>query len=489
MQLSQLRSLLAVHDSSRPRAAVTPPRAVTPGPSRRLAAMRSAAWGLQLSTAARCVAAVNSAAEATEAETELQKKPEVLPGIFEPQHLPLLELLEHASTTVREAAKSAEDSTGQHLKAAEERKAIAAAAAVLQELGGSSDTLELRKLLGKRGSLPPGRLLTLLRRFPEHFLISKTARKGCPYDVRLVAQTQHTPEPSEQQPGSVGCVTSQQQNAEPPSVKIPEPVRTPPPPPPRGTLRYAVLERAKWSPTVGRSAAQRNYHAALFSGLASYVITVSLAGTGKTHLAVQAGAAALLSGAAHRLIITRPAVTVGEDLGYLPGSIDKKMEPYMVPILDLLADVWSSDELEELQDERKLQIVPLGFMRGRTFGDAFIVADEMQNCSKAQMRTLLTRLGQNSRMVVTGDLNQADASNNSNGLRYLVTKLRAQLHGEAVAADASDEVAIAGHDAGSGESEQLPLRDAVHRDFELVTLDNSSMQRNAAVQTVLRLLV
>ena len=104
------------------------------------------------------------------------------------------------------------------------------------------------------------------------------------------------------------------------------------------------------------------------------------------------------------------------------------------------------------------------------------------------MRTLLTRLGQNSRMVVTGDLNQADASNNSNGLRYLVTKLRAQLHGEAVAADASDEGAIAEHDAG-GESEQLPLRDAVHRDFELVTLDNSSMQRNAAVQTVLRLLV
>jgi phosphate starvation-inducible PhoH-like protein len=271
-------------------------------------------------------------------------------------------------------------------------------------------------------------------------------------------------------------------------VKIPEPVRTPPPPPPRGALRYAVPERAKWSPTVGRSAAQRNYHAALFSGLASYVITVGPAGTGKTHLAVQAGAAALLSGAAQRLIITRPAVTVDEDLGYLPGSIDKKMEPYMVPILDLLADVWSSDELEELQDERKLQIVPLGFMRGRTFSDAFIVADEMQNCSKSQMRTLLTRLGQNSRMVVTGDLNQADASNNSNGLRYLVTKLRAQLHGEAVAADASDEGAIAELDAG-GESEQLPLRDAVHRDFELVTLDNSSMQRNAAVQTVLRLLV
>ena len=97
-----------------------------------------------------------------------------------------------------------------------------------------------------------------------------------------------------------------------------------------------------------RTAAQRNYHDALFSGLASYVIAVGPAGTGKTHMAVQAGAAALLSGAAQRLIITRPVVTVGEDLGYLPGSINQKMEPYLVPILDLLANIWSADELEDV---------------------------------------------------------------------------------------------------------------------------------------------
>ena len=477
------------------RAAVTPLRAATSEPLRRLAASRSAVRALRLSTAVRCVAAADSTAEAAEAEaTELQSDPGLLHVIFQPEPPPLLELVSAASTVkVAEAASSTVggQAADKGVATAYERKVIAAAAAVIQQLGGSIDTRTLRNLLCRRNSQPHGRLYTFLKRFPEQFLLSKPA-KG-PYDVRLVAQAQPAPEPNELQPGDVGGAVSQQQSAEPPAKQMPEPVpMLPPPPPLRGAQRYILPTRVKWSPAGGRSAAQRNYHDALFSGLASYVIAVGPAGTGKTHMAVQAGAAALLSGAAQRLIITRPVVTVGEDLGYLPGSMDKKMEPYLVPILDLLADIWSADELEDLQENRKLQIVPLGFMRGRTFNNAFIVADEMQNCSKVQMRTLLTRLGQESRVVVTGDLNQADAGTYSNGLSYLVRKLRAQLHGEAAPADAGDEDATAEQDSpdsGSASSEQrLQLRDAVRRDFELVVLDNASVQRNAAVQTVLRLL-
>jgi len=259
--------------------------------------------------------------------------------------------------------------------------------------------------------------------------------------------------------------------------------------------------RADWSPSAGRSAAQRAYHAALFTGPAPYVVAVGPAGTGKTHIAVQNGAAALLAGTVQRLIITRPAVAVDEDLGFLPGGVDEKMQPYLVPILDLLADIWPAAQLAELQAERRLQVVPLGFMRGRTFNDAFIVADEMQNCSVAQMCTLLTRLGEGSRMVITGDLNQADADAHSNGLIYVVRKLRAAMRpprddahavDESAAGDddqdAEDNTASAEGGAAAGPAVQLPLRDAVRRDFELVELDAGSVQRNAAVQTALRLL-
>ena len=188
-------------------------------------------------------------------------------------------------------------------------------------------------------------------------------------------------------------------------------------------------------------------------------------------------------------------------LAFCLAALTRRWSRIWSRILDLLADIWPADALNQLQAERKLQIVPLGFMRGRTFNNAFIVADEMQNCSVAQMRTLLTRLGDDSRMAITGDLNQVDADKSTNGLGYLVHKLRAaqQLHGEASTAEAGgNEGEKAVRDdvhaeptaarAGASASELHSLRDAVRRDFELVVLDNASMQRNPAVQTVLRLL-
>jgi phosphate starvation-inducible PhoH-like protein len=270
----------------------------------------------------------------------------------------------------------------------------------------------------------------------------------------------------------------------------------PPPPAAWPRLPHGVPPpRPGWAPSAARTAGQRAYAESL-AARTPYVVAIGPAGTGKTHLAVHAGAAALLSGAAARLIITRPAVAVDEDLGYLPGNIDAKMAPFLVPILDVLADVWSADALQQLQAERRLQVVPLGFMRGRTFDDAFIVADEMQNCSDAQMRTLLTRLGLRSRLVLTGDPQQCDrAQQYDNGLRSLVASLRATLRGNDEEAEEEKEAAAAVEDAAEDDAAdadaaeaQGSLRAAVVRDFALHELDASSVQRHAAVRTALRLL-
>ena len=132
------------------------------------------------------------------------------------------------------------------------------------------------------------------------------------------------------------------------------------------------------------------------------------AGTGKTVLAVAAGAAALKNKTIARLIITRPAVEAGENLGFLPGDLEEKVEPYLRPIWDALNETLGADQAMRMREKKIIEVAPLAFMRGRTLKNAFVIMDEAQNATVAQMKMVLTRLGRDSRMVVTGDPGQVD---------------------------------------------------------------------------------
>ena len=132
------------------------------------------------------------------------------------------------------------------------------------------------------------------------------------------------------------------------------------------------------------------------------------AGTGKTYLAVCFAVECLLRGEVKRIILSRPAVEAGEHLGFLPGDMRDKVDPYLRPIYDALHDTMSSDQIVKRLENGEIEIAPLAFMRGRTLSDAFVILDEAQNTSPVQMKMFLTRLGENSRMVITGDLSQID---------------------------------------------------------------------------------
>jgi phosphate starvation-inducible PhoH-like protein len=138
------------------------------------------------------------------------------------------------------------------------------------------------------------------------------------------------------------------------------------------------------------------------------VIVTGPAGTGKTLLATEHGIRAFVAGEYDKMVFTRPSVSVDEDLGFLPGTLEEKMAPWIRPIYDVLYEHISPKEVELMIEEKIMEIAPLGFMRGRTFKNTWIVADEMQNSTPSQMKMLLTRLGENSRLIVTGDLEQYD---------------------------------------------------------------------------------
>lgn len=132
------------------------------------------------------------------------------------------------------------------------------------------------------------------------------------------------------------------------------------------------------------------------------------AGTGKTYLAVAMGVAMFLDGTVERLIFTRPAVEAGENLGFLPGDMKEKVDPYLRPIYDALHDMIPMEVLTKKMESGEIEIAPLAFMRGRTLSNAFVILDEAQNATPTQMKMFLTRIGERSRMVVTGDLTQTD---------------------------------------------------------------------------------
>jgi phosphate starvation-inducible PhoH-like protein len=171
-----------------------------------------------------------------------------------------------------------------------------------------------------------------------------------------------------------------------------------------------------------RNLAQRKYIDLLYSSV-PVIIGTGPAGTGKTLLACHAGSKALATRKVERLILTRPAVSVDEQHGFLPGSLDKKMEPWTRPMFDALHRYMSPKQVKLLIEERKIEICPLAYMRGRTFDNAWIIGDEMQNSTPSQMKMLLTRIGEGSKMIVAGDIAQHDRGFEINGLSDLVSRI------------------------------------------------------------------
>ncbi|MGR3512487.1 MAG: PhoH family protein [Paracoccaceae bacterium] len=155
-----------------------------------------------------------------------------------------------------------------------------------------------------------------------------------------------------------------------------------------------------------RTEAQKAYVRALFENELAFGI--GPAGTGKTYLAVAVGVNMFIGGHVDKIILSRPAVEAGERLGFLPGDMKDKVDPYMQPLYDALNDFLPSKQLGKLMEEKRIEIAPLAFMRGRTLANAFVVLDEAQNATQMQMKMFLTRLGEGSRMVITGDRSQVD---------------------------------------------------------------------------------
>lgn len=172
------------------------------------------------------------------------------------------------------------------------------------------------------------------------------------------------------------------------------------------TAGGSVELRTRKKPVEPRTEAQKAYVANLFANEMGFGI--GPAGTGKTYLAVAVGVTMLISGAVDKIILSRPAVEAGERLGFLPGDLKEKIDPYMQPLYDALNDFLPQKQLAKLIEDKRIEIAPLAFMRGRTLSNAFVVLDEAQNATAMQMKMFLTRLGNGSRMVITGDRSQVD---------------------------------------------------------------------------------
>ena len=177
------------------------------------------------------------------------------------------------------------------------------------------------------------------------------------------------------------------------------------------------VQQRKTVTLIPKSLNQEKYIELLTDPTKHIVFATGPAGTGKTMLAMQAGVRAFKEGTVSKIILTRPAVGVDDERhGFLPGNITAKMEPWTRPLFDVIQEYYRPQEVARMLDEQVIEIAPLAYMRGRTFKDSWIVADEMQNATPGQMKMLLTRLGEGSKIVVTGDTRQADRSDNDNGL-------------------------------------------------------------------------
>ncbi|MDP7142092.1 MAG: PhoH family protein [Alphaproteobacteria bacterium] len=179
----------------------------------------------------------------------------------------------------------------------------------------------------------------------------------------------------------------------------------------------------------------------LMDAIKNYNLAMAIgpAGTGKTYLAITSAVEALEAGEVDRIILARPAMEAGESLGYLPGDMHEKMAPYLRPLYDALGDRMGGKKVRQLIEDGTIEIAPIGFMRGRTLNNAFVVIDEAQNCTYAQIKMIVSRLGWNSTMVVTGDPDQSDLLEGLSGLADISNRLGA-LSGVAVVRLSADDI-------------------------------------------------
>ncbi|MBQ9625270.1 MAG: PhoH family protein [Clostridia bacterium] len=183
------------------------------------------------------------------------------------------------------------------------------------------------------------------------------------------------------------------------------------------TMRDAVAVDHKGKPVFCKSLSQKQYVKKIREN--TVTICTGPAGTGKTYLAIALAVTALKRKEISNIILTRPAVEAGEKLGFLPGDLQEKVDPYLTPLYDALNELLGSEKLEKLEERGIIEAAPLAFMRGRTLKNSFIVLDEAQNCTISQMKMFLTRLGENSKMIVTGDATQTDLpSSCESGLKH-----------------------------------------------------------------------
>ena len=176
--------------------------------------------------------------------------------------------------------------------------------------------------------------------------------------------------------------------------------------------------------TKPKNDSQYNYLNMIKNKNKKIVIATGPAGTGKTLFATEQGIKNFIINKYDKIIFTRPSVTVDEDMGYLPGTLEEKMAPWVRPIYDIMHNFFTAKEITNMMEEKYIEIAPLGFMRGRTFKNSWIIADEMQNSTISQMKMLLTRLGENSRIIITGDLEQYDRQDQINGLEDFLNKFK-----------------------------------------------------------------
>ncbi|WP_174286950.1 PhoH family protein [Sphingomonas bacterium] len=184
-----------------------------------------------------------------------------------------------------------------------------------------------------------------------------------------------------------------------------------------------IMIRTRKKTIVPRTPAQAHYMRELTAN--DMIFALGPAGTGKTYVAVAQAVAQLINGSVQRLILSRPAVEAGERLGFLPGDMKEKVDPYLRPLYDALYDCLPAEQVERRIASGEIEVAPIAFMRGRTLADAFVILDEAQNTTQAQMKMFLTRFGQNSRMVICGDPKQVDIPGGiaASGLGDAVTRL------------------------------------------------------------------
>jgi len=192
----------------------------------------------------------------------------------------------------------------------------------------------------------------------------------------------------------------------------------------------AVKEKVRETQLIPKTVNQEKYILGLLDEKQDIVIAYGPAGTGKTYLAMQAAIKQLRQGSIERIVLTRPAVGVEDEKhGFLPGTLEEKMAPWTRPLLDVMREYYSTYEITKMLENQIVEIAPLAFMRGRTFKNSWIVGDEMQNATPGQMKMLLTRIGEGSKIVITGDIEQTDKRKKDNGLIDLCERLDNPLEG------------------------------------------------------------